>query len=120
MPLDNIPGPLAHLRPCCLNPLPLYYLVKQLLDFNIDRFHDEVGRKCLKLDIQHSENDVFNSDDAYKLAEQYDVLVLEYHNEITSDVSTLLENIGWNITSITAHKDVQLCIPTTMIWAMSG
>jgi FkbM family methyltransferase len=93
---------------------------EQLLDFNIDRFHDEVGRKCLKLDIQHSENDVFNSDDAYKLAEQYDVLVLEYHNEITSDVSTLLENIGWNITSITAHKDVQLCIPTTMIWAMSG
>lgn len=106
-----------------VDPFVIYERIvqaRQLLDFNINVFHDDVRRKCLKIDIQGSEIEVFNSDDASKIAEQYDLLVLEYHDDIPYNISVLLEDNGWNITGISAHRDTLMNIPTNLVWAKSG
>lgn len=87
----------------------------QLIDFNFYRG----SRRCLKLDIQGSEIDVFRSDNASSIADQYDLIVVEYHDANISEFSMLMENAGWFITSIVKHEDTLLNTPTHLIWAES-
>ena len=75
-------------------------------------------RTCLKMDIQGSERDVLVDGGAAKLAEAYDLLVMEWHHE--EDPSALLEEGGWQITRMRSHVDVLLNCPTRIVWATTG
>lgn len=91
----------------------------QLIDFNFKAWMPEYRRRCLKLDIQGDEVRVFADRHASALAEQYDLIVLEYHQPIASEMSMLMENAGWSIINIQSHSDSLLGIDTNIIWAES-